>query len=182
MDSGASLPWRGLAHPKCPISRVPISCRMCDTKSGRGGGDGNIQRGCTLPRLRGTLSSNDAVPVPSSTLILRTAVHPGCHFRKQTASTSKHRVRPLPRRSMPRMASFAVPKAEGERVRFADTCFAVPSNVKSVFVHQSLSRQRRSPLPLNDTPSTCTFSSEAHPRCHSFQMNSKWDSMNPHAP
>ena len=32
MDSGASLPSRGFAGPKCPICRVPISCRICNIK------------------------------------------------------------------------------------------------------------------------------------------------------
>jgi hypothetical protein len=30
----------GFAHPKCPLSHVPIPCRICDMESGRAGTKG----------------------------------------------------------------------------------------------------------------------------------------------
>ena len=50
MDSGAAQPGRGFTQPKCPFSRVPIPCRICDMDSGRGGSGGNIPRGCAVTR------------------------------------------------------------------------------------------------------------------------------------
>ncbi len=45
--------------------------------------------------------------IASLTFSLCAAFHPGCHFRKrQTASTSKQRIRPLPRRSGGRLTSL----------------------------------------------------------------------------